>query len=95
MFVCRPAEEPGYDVGVIVSLSLIGLCFFLSGATALLKIRAGASLVQLYSGLVFRGLGLIADIKTALVEAMERDRKSALTDYIGADAATRIGERAT
>jgi dihydroorotate dehydrogenase len=63
-----------------------------SGATALAKIRAGASLVQLYSGLVFRGLGLIADIKTALVEAMERDRKSSLTDYIGADAASVTAE---
>ncbi len=29
----------------------------------LAKIRAGASLVQVYSGLVFRGLGLVAEIK--------------------------------
>ena len=71
---------------------LIGAGGIDSGATALAKIRAGASLVQLYSGLVFRGLGLIAEIKTALVEAMERDRKPALTDYIGADAASVTAE---
>ncbi len=71
---------------------LIGAGGIDSGASALAKIRAGASLVQLYSGLVFRGLGLIADIKTALVEAMERDRKPALTDYIGADAASVTAE---
>ena len=71
---------------------LIGAGGIDSGATALAKIRAGASLVQLYSGLVFRGLGLIGDIKAALVEAMERDRKSALTDYIGADAASVTAE---
>jgi dihydroorotate dehydrogenase len=72
---------------------LVGAGGIDSGATALAKIRAGASLVQLYSGLVFRGLGLIADIKTALVEAMERDRKSSLTDYIGADAASVTAEQ--
>ena len=71
---------------------LIGAGGIDSGASALAKIRAGASLVQLYSGLVFRGLGLIAGIKTALVEAMERDRKPALTDYIGADAASVTAE---
>jgi dihydroorotate dehydrogenase len=71
---------------------LVGAGGIESGVTALAKIRAGASLIQLYSALVFRGLGLIADIKTALVEAMERDRKSALTDYIGADAAAVTAE---
>jgi dihydroorotate dehydrogenase len=71
---------------------LIGAGGIDSGSTALAKIRAGASLVQLYSGLVFRGLGLIADIKGALVEALERDRKSALTDYIGVDAASVTAE---
>ena len=37
---------------------LIGAGGIDSGATALAKIRAGASLIQVYSGLVFRGLGL-------------------------------------
>ena len=38
---------------------LIGVGGIDSGATALAKIRAGASLVQLYSSLVFRGLRLV------------------------------------
>ncbi len=42
---------------------LIGAGGIDSGASALAKIRAGASLIQLYSGLVFRGLGLVAEIK--------------------------------
>ena len=42
---------------------LIGAGGIDSGASALGKIRAGASLVQVYSGLVFRGLGLVAEIK--------------------------------
>ena len=53
---------------------LIGAGGINSGAAALAKIRAGASLVQVYSGLVFRGLGLVAEIKAALIAALERDR---------------------
>jgi dihydroorotate dehydrogenase len=63
-----------------------------TGAGALRKIRAGASLVQVYSGLVFRGLGLVAEIKAALLAAIERDRLDSLTDHIGADAAAITAE---
>ena len=38
--------------------------------TALAKIEAGASLVQLYSGLVFSGPGLVATIKAGLVDRL-------------------------
>ena len=48
---------------------LIGAGGIDSGAAALAKFRAGASLIQLYSALVFRGLGLIDEIKAALVGA--------------------------
>jgi dihydroorotate dehydrogenase len=71
---------------------LIGAGGIDSGASALAKIRAGASLIQLYSALVFRGLGLIADIKSALVTALESDRRSSLVEYVGADAASVTAE---
>ncbi|MGD0025115.1 MAG: dihydroorotate dehydrogenase (quinone) [Xanthobacteraceae bacterium] len=71
---------------------LIGAGGIDSGKTALAKIRAGASLVQVYSGLVFRGLGLIAEIKTTLLAALERDRQDSLIEYIGADAASVTAE---
>jgi dihydroorotate dehydrogenase len=64
---------------------LIGAGGIDSGATALGKIRAGASLVQVYSGLVFRGLGLIGEIKNTLLAALERDGQDGLKDFIGAD----------
>ena len=51
---------------------LIGAGGIDSGATALAKFRAGASLIQLYSGLVFRGLGLVGEIKAALLAATGR-----------------------
>ena len=71
---------------------LIGAGGIDSGASALAKIRAGASLIQLYSALVFRGLGLIAEIKSALVTALERDGHSSLVEYIGIDAASVTAE---
>ena len=67
---------------------LIGVGGIDSGAAALAKFRAGASLVQVYSGLVFRGLGLLAEIKAALVAALERDRLESLVELVGADAAS-------
>jgi dihydroorotate dehydrogenase len=67
---------------------LIGAGGIDSGASALSKIRAGASLLQIYSGLVFRGLGLIAEIKAALLATLEHDRQTSLADYVGVDAAS-------
>jgi dihydroorotate dehydrogenase len=54
-------------------LPLIGIGGIDSGATALAKIEAGASLIQLYTGLVYEGPGLIARIKMELTAAMDRD----------------------
>jgi dihydroorotate dehydrogenase len=71
---------------------LIGAGGIDSAASALQKIRDGASLIQVYSGLVFRGLGLVAEIKTALVSALEHDHQSSLVDYVGADAASVTAE---
>jgi dihydroorotate dehydrogenase len=66
---------------------LIGAGGIDSGAAALDKIRAGASLIQLYSALVFRGLALVAEIKSALIAALQRDSLDSLSDLVGADAA--------
>jgi len=71
---------------------LIGAGGIDTGASALARIRAGASLIQIYSGLVFSGLGLIADIKRTLVAALDRDHQSNLVDYVGADAASVTAE---
>jgi len=71
---------------------LIGLGGIDSGAAALAKFRAGASLIQLYSALVFHGLGLIAEIKAELLAALEREQLAALADLVGADAAAVTAE---
>jgi dihydroorotate dehydrogenase len=71
---------------------LIGVGGIDSGTGALAKFRAGASLIQLYSGLVFRGLAMVAEIKAALLAALERDGQSSLADCVGADAASVTAE---
>jgi dihydroorotate dehydrogenase len=71
---------------------LIGAGGVDSGATALAKFRAGASLIQIYSGLVYRGLGLLDEIKAALIAALERRKLDSLIDLIGNDAAAVTAE---
>ena len=43
-------------------LPIIGVGGILSGADAVEKMTAGASLVQVYSGLIYRGPGLVSEI---------------------------------
>jgi len=64
-------------------LPLIGVGGITSGETALAKIEAGASLIQLYTGLVFEGPGLIGRIKDTLVAAMAREKAQTLKPLIG------------
>jgi dihydroorotate dehydrogenase len=64
-------------------LPLIGVGGIDSGATALTKIEAGASLLQLYTGLVFEGPSLIGRIKQALVQAIEQASGTSLAPLIG------------
>ena len=56
-------------------LPLIGVGGIDSGAAAIAKVRAGASLVQLYTGLVYEGPTLLPDIKDALVAEIEATGK--------------------
>ena len=71
---------------------LVGAGGIDSGASAVAKIRAGANLIQLYSGLVFQGLGLVSDIKSALLVALEREGADNISDLAGADAASVTAE---
>jgi dihydroorotate dehydrogenase len=71
---------------------LIGVGGIDSGGAALTKIRAGASLIQLYSSLVYKGLGLVDDIKRDLCSTLLRTGRDSLSEIVGADAATLTAE---
>ncbi len=66
---------------------LVGVGGIDSGPTAIAKIKAGATLLQLYTGLVFGGIGLLAEIKADLVAAVKRGHRNSLAAMVGADAA--------
>jgi dihydroorotate dehydrogenase len=72
---------------------LIGVGGIDSGKSAWLKIRAGASLIQLYTALVYKGPGLLEDIKSELVEFLRLGRHEGLADVIGSDAPALTAER--
>ena len=71
---------------------LVGVGGIDSGGAALTKIRAGASLVQLYSSLVYKGIGLVDDIKRDLSSTLLRTGRDSLAEIVGADAATLTAE---
>ena len=66
-------------------LPIIGVGGVASGADAYAKLRAGATLVQLYSALVFEGPGLVRRIKRELLDCLERDGLRTLGEAVGLD----------
>ncbi len=67
-------------------LPLIGVGGIASGADAYAKLRAGASAVQLYTGLVYHGPGLVGRIKAELAALLRRDGFAGVAEAVGADA---------
>jgi dihydroorotate dehydrogenase len=65
---------------------LVGVGGIASGADAYAKVRAGASLVQLYTALVYHGPGLVGRIKADLAERLAADGFTRVADAVGADA---------
>ena len=66
-------------------LPLIGVGGVASGRDAYKKIRAGASLVQLYSALVYHGPSLIPSIKRELSACLAADGFDNIAHAVGAD----------
>jgi dihydroorotate dehydrogenase len=67
-------------------LVLIGVGGIRSGEDALAKIRAGASLVQLYTAFAYAGPALIPRLKRELAAAMQSSGVARLRDAVGIDA---------
>jgi dihydroorotate dehydrogenase len=64
-------------------LPLIGVGGILSGADAYAKIKAGASLVQIYSGMIYRGPGLVEEVKRDLVLRLKADGFRSVREAVG------------
>lgn len=64
---------------------LVGVGGIASADDAWAKIAAGATLVQLYSALVFKGLGLVEDIKAGMVARLRRDGRASIAEAVGSE----------
>ena len=87
----RPLLEPSTRVLADMykltggKIPLIGVGGISSGADAYAKIRAGASLVQFYSAMVYHGPGRVQAIKRELASLVKADGFSSITQAIGVD----------
>ncbi|MCP6037248.1 hypothetical protein NL368_28315, partial [Klebsiella pneumoniae] len=66
-------------------IPLVGVGGIASAADAYARIRAGASLVQLYSALVYGGPGLARAITGGLKRLLAADGFACVADAVGAD----------
>jgi len=95
----KPLFEPSTEVLADMyrltkgRIPLIGAGGIASGADAYAKIRAGASLVQFYSAMVFHGPGLAQKVKRELAALLARDGCTSVSQAVGA--ATKVDPRAT
>lgn len=64
---------------------LVGCGGVFSAADAYKKIRLGASLVQLITGMIFEGPSLIGEINAGLVQLLQRDGFASVADAVGVD----------
>ncbi len=65
------------------TIPLIGVGGVSSAADAYEKIRAGASVVQLYTALIYQGFGLVGEINLGLVELLARDGFQTIAEAVG------------
>ena len=65
---------------------LIGVGGIASAQDAYLKILAGASALQIYTGLVYNGIGLVTKINKELSEILSQQNKTRLADIVGSAA---------
>ncbi|WP_144798551.1 quinone-dependent dihydroorotate dehydrogenase [Halorubrum depositum] len=85
----KPIEDLATDrirfVAERTDVPVIGVGGISDAAGAYEKIRAGASLVQLYTGLVYEGPSLAREINEGLLELLDRDGFDSVDDAVGAD----------
>lgn len=66
-------------------IPLVGCGGISSGEDAYKKIRAGASLVELYTAFAYEGPAILPRIKSELASCLERDGFKSIREAVGAD----------
>ena len=57
-----------------------------SGNSAFEKIAAGANVVQLYTGMVYKGPGVVKDIKKDLISILKKENLKNISEAVGINA---------
>lgn len=65
---------------------IIGVGGIFSGEDAYTKIKAGASIVQIYTSFAYHGPPVVARIKRELAELLEKDGHKEVKEAVGKDA---------
>ena len=65
------------------TIPIIGVGGINSGKSAYEKISAGASLLQLYTGFVYKGPSVAKDIKRELIQILKTEGLSSIKDAVG------------
>ena len=64
-------------------VTIIGVGGVNSGLTAYEKIKAGASLLQLYTGMVYEGPGIVKKIKSELIDILKKEKIKNVSEIVG------------
>ena len=87
----RVLRDRSFEALRVVAKELFGRCILVSvggidsTAEAVKRLEAGASLVQVYTGLVFRGPGLVEEIVRGILEHLESSGAKNVTEIIGSN----------
>jgi dihydroorotate dehydrogenase len=87
----RVLKKRSFELLECLAAELFGRCLLVSvggvdsAKEAYRRLRAGASLLQIYTALVFQGPSLVREINRGLGELMARDGVKSLEEVIGAD----------
>jgi dihydroorotate dehydrogenase len=65
---------------------IVGVGGIFTAEDAYERVRSGATLVQVYTALVYDGPGVFRRISRGLVRLLERDRLSHISEAVGLDA---------
>ncbi len=64
-------------------ITIIGVGGVNSGNTAYEKLRSGANLLQLYTGMVYEGPGVVKKIKSELINIMKKEKIKNINEIVG------------
>ena len=65
---------------------IIGVGGIDSGKSAFEKIAEGATVIQLYTGMVYKGPGIIKEIKKDLISILKKDKIKSISEAVGISA---------